>query len=61
MTALADVFERLTADPSFADDIRRNPAEALREFDLDASELIRLERALGSPLSGAGEYRPAPD
>jgi len=61
MTSLADVFARLTSDPSFADSIRRNPVEALHEYDLDAGELSRLELAIGAPLSVDGEYRSATD
>lgn len=61
MTALADVFARLTSDPSFADAIRRNPVEALRAFNLDAGELRRLELALDASLNRTGEYRRATD
>lgn len=54
MTELARVFERLTSDQEFADEIRRDPAKALREFDLDAHELTRLERALGLSIRPLG-------
>lgn len=50
MTELARVLGRLTSDPDFADRIRRDPATALREFDLDSNELARLERALSISL-----------
>lgn len=59
MSALAEVFARLISDPSFADDIRRNPVEALRSFDLDAGELARLESALGVVLTRDGDDRGA--
>lgn len=61
MTALADVFARLISDPAFADAIRRNPAEALRAFNLDASELSRLEAALDISVTRSDEYPVATD
>jgi|CXWL01.1.fsa_nt_gi hypothetical protein len=46
MTALAEVFERLASDPSFADQVRSDPATALREFKLSPGELRRIEQAI---------------
>ena len=61
MTALAEVFARLTSDPSFADEIRQNPGNALRAFNLTASELARLEAALDIEPIRTGEYPTATD
>ncbi|MBI4883430.1 MAG: hypothetical protein HY826_05185 [Actinobacteria bacterium] len=51
MTGLARVLGRLTADPEFADEIRRDPSTALHDFDLDANEVARLERVLSISIS----------
>lgn len=61
MTALAEVFARLTSDPAFADEIRRDPSAALGPFGLDASEFSRLELALGSSLYRDGKHQTATD
>jgi len=61
MTALAEVFARLTTSPSFADEIRTNPAEALRAFDLTANEVLRLASALDISIVRIGEHPTATD
>ncbi len=43
---LADVFARLTADPHFADEIRRQPADALRGYQLSSDDLRRISAAV---------------
>jgi hypothetical protein len=47
MADLAAVLTRVTNDPAFADAIRHDPVTALRGYQLDPSELRRLEQALG--------------
>jgi hypothetical protein len=46
MSALAEVFERLASDPSFADEVRGDPTTALREFNLSPGDLCRIEQAI---------------
>lgn len=48
MAGLVEVFARLADDVAFADQLRTNPARALRGYDLTADELARLSRALES-------------
>jgi hypothetical protein len=59
---IEDVFARLANDEQFAQALRLDPASTLREYALSASDLVRLERALGGstePTSLLG-VRPLP-
>lgn len=52
MAGLDIVMARVANDAGFADALRTDPANALRGYHLDASELERLEQALGTGASG---------
>ena len=39
-----EVIERLRRDSAFADAVHLDPAEALREYQLDAGDLLRIAR-----------------
>jgi|APDOM4702015248_1054824.scaffolds.fasta_scaffold178956_2 hypothetical protein len=47
MAGLAEVFTRLSNDPTFADLLRLDPVRALRGYELSVEDLQRLEAALG--------------
>jgi hypothetical protein len=51
MAGLEDVLQRVANDRSFADAVRSDPTNALRGYQLDPSELARLERVLGATPS----------
>lgn len=55
MAGLDIVMARLANDATFADALRTDPSTALRGYHLEASELLRLEQALGAE---AGDWRP---
>lgn len=52
MAGLDIVMARVANDATFADALRTDPATALRGYQLDASELARLEQALGTATGG---------
>lgn len=52
MAGLDIVMARVANDATFADAVRADPTTALRGYPLDASELARLEHALGLAPSG---------
>ena len=51
MAGLEDVLQRVANDRSFADAVRSDPTNALRGYQLDPSELARLERVVGAAPS----------
>jgi len=59
MADLDVVLARVANDPAFADAVRNDPTNALRGYQLDASELSRLEHALGvAPGPGPSLFAP---
>ena len=57
-----DALARLANDPGFADQLRTDPAKALKGYDLSAADLARLERIIAPwPLApvGDGARRPS--
>lgn len=59
MAGLAEVLARIADDPAFADAVRTDPTTALRGYRLDPSELVRLERVLGTNPSPPAPLFPA--
>jgi len=53
MAGLDEVMARVANDPLFADAVRTDPTNALRGYQLDPSELARLERAVGAAPAGS--------
>ena len=53
MAGLDEVMARVANDPAFADAVRTDPTNTLRGYQLDPSELARLERALGATPTSA--------
>ncbi|MEQ1700700.1 MAG: hypothetical protein ABMA25_11350 [Ilumatobacteraceae bacterium] len=51
MAGLDIVMARVANDATFADALRTDPTAALRGYQLDASELARLEHAIGAVTS----------
>ena len=47
MADIDDVLARLSDDPSFVEQVRSDPGEALRDLSLSNDDLMRVEEALG--------------